>query len=83
MTRRIFFIILILLLSVATTITARDIPVIGIDMRDGLIESRIRGLCEISPGRTGILTAGSVTVTDGITFNSYTPDLNSGIPSRL
>lgn len=63
----------------ATTITARDIPVIGIDMRDGLIESRIRGLCEISPGRTGILTAGSVTVTDGITFNSYTPDLNSGI----
>lgn len=75
--------ILLAILLFLCDLYASGIPTfnaIGIDMRDGLPESRVRRFCELPDGRVAVLTAGYLSLFDGTCFRNFPLDLNKSIP---
>lgn len=64
------YLLIVLLLSIPTTLQALP-DFYTFDMRDGLPETRIRALAQMSDGRMAIATAGTITIYDGTRFTVY------------
>lgn len=73
--------IIYLIIAFICSITASaDFRPVALDMRDGLPESRIRSLCSLPDGRTAILTAGYLSIFDGVRFSNFLLDVSYSIP---
>lgn len=65
--------------SIAAQDTPPSLPMVEIDMRHGLPESRVRALLPLPDGRLAIATAGYIGFFDGTSFISETIDPGKGI----
>lgn len=69
-TYRCLLLIISVVLCCVSVLADTSCKVIGLDMRDGLPESRVRSLCCLPDGRVAVLTAGYISVFDGSRFIS-------------
>lgn len=74
------YIIALILAILCNIMAAAACRFVTLDMRDGLPESRIRSLCNLPDGRTAILTAGYLSIFDGVRFSNFPLDVSYSIP---